>query len=147
MAVMAIRAARWFERCFLASLGLVVALAAWWLYIEPDPLVVHGGEVQTPIVARGDYIQVEWRAEKRSQCPAEAKYFIRDGQGNIWQLPGAGGFNPVGDGSIKIVRYRVKIPEAAEDGPAEFWETVTYRCNPLREHVIVKPRLKFTIAG
>lgn len=121
--------------------GLVVA-ASWWL--EPAPLEVHTAVSDVDRAARGDVVTITYTATKdpilAPQCEAHSSILIQDAAGQVWEEPATANFNPgQAAGEFKTVVRKVVIPSEVVDGYVTIYERVTYRCNPIRTHVVFAP--------
>jgi hypothetical protein len=143
----------------IAFAMVVVAPFVWWATDRTPPVWRVSGELDPPVVVKGESVRVRFRVLKRIRpdCPGRVQQEIVDSQNTIFsklsRATGPARYEPDqwGDARYEIlVGQLVAIPEQASPGPATF-RTVTFRyCNWLQTWlqwpiVQVGPNIRFMI--
>jgi hypothetical protein len=116
-------------------------LVGWWLVYPYQTIDIQSAKVLTPIVAKGEDLEIEVIYNKHANLPSTVTKDLING--DIVHIPSSGISNvPIGQN--KVITHQI-IPYESDLGEARLKETITYQVNPLR--TITKEFItdKFTI--
>lgn len=122
---------------FVLSTLMAVTPFWYWIAIEQPPVHNLSVELIDPFIWPGGQFRVRLIAEVMDECPAYTVYTIKDATGKVYSAS-------AGLPSINGVTL-IHVPEEIADGPAEYTQTIYYRCNPIKEHIVEGPVLKLVV--
>lgn len=121
-------------------------LLGYWFFIDPKPLEIYSAVAVDPDVKRGEFVIIAIDAEKfRSDCYGESSHQIKDSTATVFRADGPqAGWARVTDGPQQF-RYAVRIPWDIAVGPAAYWQSIDYRCNPIRVDHYLTPEIHMNV--
>lgn len=127
--------------------GLVLAiLCLYWVFADPKPIRIESAWAVSATAQLGGDVTIGIRAAKfRNNCDGMSWHFVRDHDGIIYAVAGPNaGWADMTVGARDFF-YSITLPPRMALGVATYWQTMMYRCNPLRTDRYRTPDIRLMI--
>lgn len=129
--------------------GFIISLVFYWCFLEPNPLTFLKVSLDKNIAAPGESVYFTTVGNKRGSmtysCDTQGRIIFLSKDSKVWELFRTyGAINP---GGVMAITRELIIPKDVPLGPANIYEVVNYKCNPLRSHTIFSDKVPIQVVS